>query len=87
MGLPSKKRPRSEKRTRASHFALIAPAISTCLKCKKPVRPHHVCMSCGTYNGRQALNVATRSEKKLRKREKARAKQEKQEQEVKSAEE
>lgn len=86
MGLPSKKRTGSSKRRRASHFALIAANLNRCSKCAKPVLPHHVCMSCGTYNGRQALNVKSKAEKKLKKREKARAKADKEEQEVKSAE-
>lgn len=73
MGLPSKKRPRSEKRTRASHFALRRPTLTSCRHCGKPVRPHYACSSCGMYNGRQVLAVRSKAEKRLKKRERERA--------------
>lgn len=77
MGLPSKKRPSSEKFRRASHFALRKPTLSSCKKCGKPVRPHHVCANCGTYNGRQVIAKNSKAEKKLKQRAAQRKKTEK----------
>lgn len=36
-----------------------AGTIGTCAnpECGKPVLPHHVCMACGFYKGRKAVNV------------------------------
>lgn len=32
---------------------------SSCSQCGAPAQPHHACKSCGYYNGRQVLTVAT----------------------------
>lgn len=33
--------------------------ITTCSnpECKKPVLPHHVCLACGTYKGKQVITI------------------------------
>ena len=77
MGLPSHRRTKSSKKRRASHFALSRVQLTSCQSCGKPVLQHHVCLSCGTYQGRKVVAVVTKGEKKLRKREKAKAKTEK----------
>jgi len=64
MGLPGHRRTSSHKRRRASHFALKKATLSACLKCKKPVLPHHVCIFCGTYSGREALKIKQPKKKK-----------------------
>ena len=78
MGLPSKKLTKSSKRRRASHFALRPVAITKCTKCKKPVRPHHVCQFCGTYAGREVIKIKSKLDKnkKKKKEEKDRTKEE-----------
>ncbi|MFA6272626.1 MAG: 50S ribosomal protein L32 [Patescibacteria group bacterium] len=63
MGLPGKKTPSSQTKTRRSHMALSKGTLSTCAKCKSPVRPHHVCAKCGTYRGRAVIDVLTKKEK------------------------
>ncbi|MFQ5735850.1 MAG: 50S ribosomal protein L32 [Thermodesulfobacteriota bacterium] len=52
---PKKRHSRCKRMQRRSHDALSAPATSTCPQCGEPKRPHHVCMSCGTYRGRNVL--------------------------------
>ena len=61
MGLPSKRRTKTSKRDRASHFALKPAALSKCAKCGKPVRPHVACAFCGTYRGRQAIAIKVKA--------------------------
>ena len=61
MGLPSKRRTKTSKRDRASHFALKPSALSKCTKCGKPVRPHVACAFCGTYKGRQAIKIKVKA--------------------------
>jgi len=63
MGLPGKKTPSSQTKTRRSHMALSKGTLSTCSKCKSPVRPHHVCAKCGTYRGREVVDMLTKKEK------------------------
>ncbi len=50
---------RAHTRTRRSHHALVAPTVSTCAHCGAETRPHHMCLSCGYYKGRQVLDLAT----------------------------
>ena len=38
-----------------------------CGQCKELKLPHRVCPTCGTYNGRQVVDVAARDERKNRK--------------------
>ena len=47
---------RRDKR-RGSNWKLSAPCVAVCPKCGEPVMPHRACKACGSYNGRQVLNV------------------------------
>lgn len=67
MGLPGHRRTSSHKHRRAAHFALKEGAYALCPKCKHPVLPHRVCAFCGTYRGRQVLNVDKRTTRSTRK--------------------
>lgn len=55
MAVPKKKTSKARRDKRRSHDALSAPAVSVCSKCGEVTRPHHVCESCGHYNGRQIV--------------------------------
>ena len=46
-------------------MALKVLNLTKCLKCGQPIRPHQACKNCGTYNGREVIDVM----KKLTKRE------------------
>ncbi len=71
MGLPSKRRTKTSKKERASHFALKEKSLSKCPKCGKPVVSHRACAKCGTYKGREVVVVKTKN-KTLMQRDKAR---------------
>jgi hypothetical protein len=43
--------------------------ISACSKCKEPILPYHVCRTCGTYAGRQAIEIKTKEPKKEKRKE------------------
>lgn len=53
---PKHRRTSSDKRRRAAHFGLEANQTAVCGTCGKPVRPHHACLSCGTYKSREVLD-------------------------------
>ena len=55
MALPTQKRSKSHKRTRQYQYRLKKLNLVPCPKCKKMVRPHHVCPYCGTYVGREVI--------------------------------
>jgi large subunit ribosomal protein L32 len=41
--------------------------LNVCPKCKKPVLPHTVCQNCGTYKGREVIDVLSKLSKKEKK--------------------
>ncbi len=58
MAVPKKKTSKSRRDSRrANHDRMDMPAISDCRQCGAPVPPHQVCPECGTYRGRQVLEV------------------------------
>ncbi|MBI3929384.1 MAG: 50S ribosomal protein L32 [Armatimonadetes bacterium] len=57
MAVPKWKMSRSRTRRRRSHDGLTSPAITRCPQCKEPMRRHHLCLSCGSYNGRQVIKM------------------------------
>jgi len=61
MAVPKKKTSQSRRNMRRSHHALKPVNSNECSNCGSRKLPHHVCTSCGHYNGRQvfAQNVAT----------------------------
>ncbi len=77
MPLPKRRHTKSHRNQRRSHLALKVLNLSKCLKCGQPIRPHQTCKNCGTYQGREIIDVM----KKLTKREQKKRKKELQEQE------
>ena len=67
MALPTKKRPKSEKRKRVFTYALKKISLVSCSKCKKAVLPYHACSFCGTYAGRDVLKLKIKKDKKKEK--------------------
>ena len=57
--MPNPKRRHSKARTakRRSHDALTATGLSECPNCHEPKLPHRVCRKCGSYKGRDVLEV------------------------------
>lgn len=58
---------RSHTGNRRAHHALSEVRFSRCAKCLAPVLPHHVCANCGTYRGREVMDVFKKLTKKERK--------------------
>ncbi len=42
---------------RRSHHALKEANLSACSHCGAQHRPHHMCLECGYYNGRQVMDL------------------------------
>ena len=58
MAVPKKKTSKAKSRSRrASAWTLKPPARSTCPRCGAVKVPHVVCGNCGTYRGRQVIDV------------------------------
>lgn len=60
--MPLPKRRHSNQRTakRRTHYKLEMPQIIECQRCHAPRLPHHVCPSCGFYNGRLVIEIKER---------------------------
>ncbi|WP_033343889.1 50S ribosomal protein L32 [Catenuloplanes japonicus] len=57
MAVPKRKMSRSNTRARRSQWKTSAVATVACPQCRSPKLPHTACNTCGTYNGRQVLEV------------------------------
>ncbi len=42
---------------RANHDRMDPPNVSSCPKCGEPKLSHHVCPNCGTYKGREVIEI------------------------------
>lgn len=63
MALPKKKYAKARQGKRRSHLKLNLPALDICPQCHSAKLAHHVCPTCGTYNGRQVIEVKSPKKK------------------------
>jgi large subunit ribosomal protein L32 len=59
MAVPKKRTSKSKRDMRRSHHAVSAGAHQECPNCGETKRPHHVCGSCGYYDGREVTAAKT----------------------------
>jgi large subunit ribosomal protein L32 len=59
MAVPKRKTSKSRRDKRRATHAIAAPRVNECPVCHQPKRPHHVCPTCGTYNGREVEPLRT----------------------------
>ncbi|HEX9809576.1 MAG TPA: 50S ribosomal protein L32 [Alphaproteobacteria bacterium] len=57
MAVPKKKISKSRRDMRRSHHALGPAGRVECPNCGELKRPHHVCGSCGHYDGREVVET------------------------------
>lgn len=57
MAVPKKKYVKSRQGKRRSHLALSVPKLVECSQCHNLKLPHHVCPSCGSYAGRDVIEI------------------------------
>lgn len=55
MAMPKSRISRSRRGMRRSHDALKTPSVSKCKNCGAHHKPHHICLSCGYYNGKEVV--------------------------------
>ena len=56
MAVPKKKTSYSRKQMRRAHDALGSITVATCKNCGETTKPHNICKSCGSYNGKNIIN-------------------------------
>ncbi|MBA2768435.1 MAG: 50S ribosomal protein L32 [Sporichthyaceae bacterium] len=57
MAVPKRKMSRSNTRSRRAQWKAVAAPLATCPRCRELKLPHVACPTCGTYNGRDVLDV------------------------------
>ena len=57
MGVPKRKTSKMRLRTRKAANRWHAPKLGKCTQCGATLRSHTACPSCGTYRGRQVVDV------------------------------
>ncbi len=57
MAVPKKRTLKQRKRKRRTHHTASVPTLSACPNCGDPRMPHRVCPTCGTYKGKQVVEV------------------------------
>ncbi|HWQ14680.1 MAG TPA: 50S ribosomal protein L32 [Roseiflexaceae bacterium] len=55
--VPKTKVSRHRRGNRRQHQTLDAPTLVPCPQCGELMRAHRVCKNCGTYRGRQVVEV------------------------------
>ena len=58
---------KGHRNERRQHLKLKPVNAASCPKCKSLILPHAVCSNCGTYRGRQVIDVLKKLNKKERK--------------------
>jgi large subunit ribosomal protein L32 len=61
--LPKRKYAKARQGKRRSHLASVKPPIIDCPQCHTPKLSHHVCPTCGTYNGREVVTIKSPKKK------------------------
>lgn len=60
MPQPKKKHSRTRTLRRRAGWKIAVPPLTACPKCQQPMVPHRACPHCGTYQGRQVIDVTAR---------------------------
>ena len=66
MAVPKKRTTSSKRNMRRSHHSLTRLHLTTCTRCKQSVPTHLACPNCGTYKGREIIDVLRKLDKKER---------------------
>ncbi|MBM4466629.1 MAG: 50S ribosomal protein L32 [Chloroflexi bacterium] len=61
--LPKRKISKGRRNRRRAHNALHSPKLVSCPQCHELRLPHHVCPSCGSYQGVEVIEVKEKKKK------------------------
>jgi len=61
--LPKRKYAKARRGERRNHIRVAPPALVYCPQCQSLKLPHHVCPTCGSYAGREVIEVKSPKKK------------------------
>jgi large subunit ribosomal protein L32 len=61
--LPKRKYAKARQGKRRNHIGVATPALERCPQCNSLKLPHHACPTCGSYNGREVVQIKTTEKK------------------------
>ena len=61
--LPKRKYAKARQGKRRSHLGLSPSTFNYCPQCHSPKLPHHVCPTCGSYAGREVIEIKSPKKK------------------------
>ncbi|MGI6148878.1 MAG: 50S ribosomal protein L32 [Firmicutes bacterium] len=59
MAVPKRRHSKARTSTRRSQWKISAVQTRLCPQCHEPRLPHRACPNCGTYQGREVIQVET----------------------------
>ena len=57
MAVPARKTSKAKKNRRRTHYKLEVPGMNACPNCGELKKSHHVCASCGHYDGKEVVEA------------------------------
>lgn len=67
MAVPKNRHTKARRNSKRAHLKLQKPQTVRCDKCRVLKLPHALCENCGTYKGRELVDVLAKLDKKERK--------------------
>ena len=64
MSVPKQRKTKSQRRIKENSFKIKKQKFSKCSKCNQPVRSHHACSNCGTYNKKKVVEKKQNKKRK-----------------------
>jgi large subunit ribosomal protein L32 len=61
--VPKQKKSKARCRSKRSHSSLTPPVLIICSQCSSPKPPYQACPICGTYKGREVVEVKSPKKK------------------------
>ncbi len=62
--VPKKKTSHAKQGNRRAHLKAIVPSLTPCPQCHQMRPSHQACPTCGTYHGREVLDVGAKDRKR-----------------------
>jgi len=61
--VPKRKTAKARQGKRRGHLGQTPPSLEYCPQCHSPKLPHHACPTCGSYAGREAIEIKSPEKK------------------------